>query len=247
MKPAILCLAIVFLSATRALAADTLVNLLGLIAEAAELKSPLVAEGKIDIDGIKGKSQDRVTIIERAAPDAKAPPQVLVSFADAKTRLLALAPDKLLLASGGKAASAKPDTAVPPSSFRTEDFLSFSTERCAAMRIADTADEHFTLVCEPKKTSQYSLLVYKFDREMSVARQVLIYKDAQTNLVRFLKLDDFEQVGASWRPKTVILRDFKLRTEDTLSLTWRAETSVPPEVFDATGFAGASLPAAKAP
>ena len=235
--------------ATPAFAGDTLPGLLAAITDAASLEAPLVAEGKAEIDGIKGKVEDHVVIVERAAKDANAPEQILVAFDKAKTRLLSLGPSPLLFAAGGKTKTAGPDEIVTPSSFSAEDFLPFQPERCAVTRIADLSDEQFTILCEPKKPpSQYMLMVYKFDREMAVPRQILLYKDTNTNLVRMVKSDDFTQVGKRWRPKRVVLQDFKLQTRDTLSLEWRVEPKIPAEAFDPKSFAAAPLPAAaKAP
>lgn len=228
--------------------ADTLVALLASVADAARLPSPLVAAGQIDIDGIKGKTQDRVVLVERAAADEKAPTQKLAAFEAAKVRALARSPSELFLADDEKPKPAKADASVAASSFTVEDFLPFAPERCAAMRIADASDDQFTVICEPKRPpSQYSLMVYKFDREKSVVRQVLLYKDSSTNLVKMLRNDEFTQVGGTWRPKRVVMQDFKLRTKDTLTLEWRTEAKIAAEAFDPKSFAAAALPAAPKP
>ena len=228
-------------------AADTLPALLQAVREAEQAPSPLRAEGSVEIDGVEGKKQDRLVIVERSATDAKAPRQLYAELQNAKVRLLALGPTELQLASDGKPRSAKSDQAVGPTSFTAEDWLAFSPERCAAMRIADLSEEQFTLVCEPKKPpSQYSLMVYKFDRAKALMQQVLLYKDTMTNLVKALRHDDFVQVGSKWRPKRIVMQDFKLRTKDVLSLDWQAAANVPAAVFDPKTFATASLPQAAA-
>src|ERR1051325_11703946 len=158
-------------------AGETLTAMLAGIAEAAKLDVPIVGEGKAEIDGIKGKVEDHVVIVERGAADPKAPTSLLVTFEKAQTRMLSLGPSTLHLATSGKAKAAKPDDGVPPTSFSAEDFLPFRPERCAVTRIADMTDEQFTLLCEPKNPpSQYALMVFKFDRERSVPRQILYYK-----------------------------------------------------------------------
>jgi hypothetical protein len=228
-------------------AADTLPTLLQAVREAEQSPSPLRADASVEIDGVEGKKQDRLVIVERSGADAKAPRQLYAELQNAKVRLLALGPSELQLASDGKPRSAKPDQAVGSTSFTAEDWLGFSPERCATMRIADLSEEQFTLVCEPKKPpSQYSLMVYKFDRAKAVMQQVLLYKDSLTNLVKALRHDDFVQVGSKWRPKRIVMQDFKLRTKDVLSLDWQAAANVPAAVFDAKTFATASLPQAAA-
>jgi len=58
-------------------------------------------------------------------------------------------------------------------------------------------------------------------------QQVLLYKDSMTNLVKALRQDDFVQVGSKWRPKRIVMQDFKLRTKDVLSLDWQVAANVP--------------------
>src|SRR5262249_21207959 len=103
-----------------AFAGETLTALLAGVADAERLEAPLVGEGKAEIDGIKGKVEDRVTIVERSAADAKAPNALLVAFDKAQTRMLSLGPAALQLATGGKAKTAGPDQQVAPSSFSAE-------------------------------------------------------------------------------------------------------------------------------
>src|SRR5205085_11948657 len=139
----------------------------------------------------------------------------------AGVRLLALAPSELYVATAGKPKKSSADAAIGPTSFTAEDFLDFSPARCAAMRTADLGQDSFTVVCEPKKPpSQYSLMVFKFDREKSALVQVLLYKDSMTNLVKLIRHDDFVRVGTAWCPKRIVVQDYKLRTKDVLTLDW---------------------------
>jgi outer membrane lipoprotein-sorting protein len=228
---------------SNALAGDTLTALLEMVAEASRIDAPLVGIGKADIDGVKGKVQDRVTILERAGADPKAPPHVAVAFETGKSRVLSLSPSQLQLSIDGKVKNAAPEEGVPPSSFSVEDLLPFEPERCAVIRIADLGDAQFTLICEPKKPpSQYAFMVFKFDREMAVPRQALLYKETSTNLVRMLRYDDFVKVGKNWMPKQIVLQDFKLRTRDELTLEWHADAKLAADVFDPKVFATAALP-----
>jgi outer membrane lipoprotein-sorting protein len=221
--------------------ADTLKGLLETVTEAAQLAGPLRADAKLDVDGIAGKKQDRLVLFARPAGDAKNTAEVYVELEQSKVRLLALSPRELLLAADGKVRKVNSDAALDGTGFTAEDFLPFSTSRCAAMRIAELGDEQWRLVCEPQRPpSQYTLIVYKFDREKSVLLQALLYKETQSNLVKAIKQDDFVQVGSKWLPKTIIMQDFKLRTRDTLSLEWKADAKVPAEAFDSKGFAGVS-------
>jgi Outer membrane lipoprotein-sorting protein len=221
---------------------DTLAALLRAVGDASQPSNPLRAEGTIDSDGLRGKTQDRLVWIERAGSGAGAPLQVYVELANAKVRLLALGPADLRMAIDGRPSQAKPDQAVDSTSFTAEDALTFAPDRCAAMRLAELSGDRFSIVCEPKKPpSQYSLMVYKFDREKAAMLQVLLYKGTMTNLVKMLRNDDFVQVGAKWRPQRVTMQDFKVRTKDVLSLRWQAAVNVPAETFDPRQLTGASL------
>jgi len=222
-------------------ALDSLETLLQRIADAQKVPTPLRADGTAAIDGLKGKKEERVVILERGG-DAKSGGQVYVEVGS-KVRLLVRGPEDLHLAEGGKAKKAAPDAALGDMTFSAEDFLPFSPARCAAMRIADLHENQVTIVCEPKRPpSQYSLMVYKFDRDKAVLLQALLYKGTMTNLVKMMRHDDLALVGSAWRPKRVVMQDFKVRTKDELTLDWKAAPSAPAEAFDAKSFAGLSLP-----
>ncbi|MBI2963172.1 MAG: hypothetical protein HYY35_05405 [Deltaproteobacteria bacterium] len=222
--------------------AEAMADLVRQAVEAGKPSTPLRADATADIDGLDGKRQERLVIVERVAADAGLPAQTLVVLAGAKLRVLALGPAELHLASGGKVSRAEAKARIGSTSFAAEDFLPFSPARCAAMRLADLTAEQFTLVCEPKiPPSQYSLMVYKFDRARFSLLQVLLYRDGMTNLVKMLRNHDFVRVGSAWRPKRVVMQDFKLRTKDVLSLEWRESADVPAEAFDAKSFAGVAL------
>ena len=228
----------------RAGAADTITTLLQGVNDSLRPSTPLRAEGRVESDTLKGHKQDRLVLIERAGADASAPAQIQVDLEDAKVRVLALGPSELHIWTDGKSRQASPETAVDSTSFTTEDWLPFSAARCAAMRLADINAEQFTLVCEPKKPpSQYSLMVYKFDREKSVMLQVLLYKESQTNLVKMMRNDDFTQVESKWRPKRIVMQDFKIRTKDVISLEWAPASTIPAGVFDPKSSGAAPLPA----
>ncbi len=245
MRPTLLTLlASLLWLASPAVAADSLEVLLSGIEKAAALAAPVRGEGTADIDGLRGKIQDHVTFLRRAGTTKGAPPQVFLELRDAKLRALAAAPGSLHVANKGSGAAAKPDAMLAPSDFSAEDLLPFARGRCATTRIADLANDQFTIVCEPSKAvSQYALAVYKFDRAKFVPLQVLLYKDSMTNLVRMLRQDDFVQVGTAWLPGRVVLQDFKLRTRDELTLTWKSAPDAPAAAFDPGSFASAPLPA----
>ena len=224
-----------------------LTTLLQGVNESLRPSTPLRAEGSVESDSLQGNKQDRLILVERAGAETKCPAQTYLELENAKIHLLALGPSELHVSTDGKSRQATPETAVDSTSFTTEDWLPFSVARCAAMRLADINAEQFTLVCEPKKPpSQYSLMVYKFDREKSVMLQVLLYKGSMTNLVKMLRNDDFKQVESKWRPKRIVMQDFKVRTKDVISLEWQPASTVPAGNFDPKSFGATSLPEASA-
>src|ERR1041385_5887261 len=117
--------------AASAPAADTLPTLLQAVREAEQSPSPLRADASVEIDGIEGKKQDRLVIVERSGTDAKAPRQLYAELQNAKLRLLALGPSELQLASDGKPRSAKSDQAIGSNSFSEGNLLGFLPESCA--------------------------------------------------------------------------------------------------------------------
>lgn len=230
-----------------AASADMLATLLQGVNESLRPSTPLRADGSVESDSLEGNKQDRLVLVERAGADTEVPAQVYVELEKAKVHLLALGPSELHISADGKSRQATSETAVDSTSFTTEDWLPFSAARCAAMRIVDINAEQFTVLCEPKTPpSQYRLMVYKFDREKSVMLQVLLYKDSLTNLVKMLRNDDFIQVESKWRPKRIVMQDFKVRTKDVISLEWQPASTVPAQVFDPKSF-GSALAASAPP
>jgi hypothetical protein len=213
------------------------------VAAEQRLSTPLRADAQADIDGLQGKKQDRVVLEIRASGEKTGGNQVIAEFEKAKVKVLALGPGNLHISSGGSAKKAANDTPVAGTSWTAEDFLEFSPDRCASLRIADLVADALTLLCEPKpQLSQYSLMVYKFDRQKFVPLQVLLYKDTMSNLVKMTKYDDFAAVGKKWRPSRIVMQDFKLRTRDVFQAKWAEAPGSKVELFDRKSFSVVSAP-----
>lgn len=223
-----------------ALGQQAVTDLLKGLASQNRLSVPLSASIKAEIHGIEGDRQDRLTLTVRPGRGATSE-ETAVEFESAKLRALALGPAELHTASGGKTKQAAPDAALDGTSWSVEDLLPFSPDRCAAMRIADLQPDAITLICEPKRPlSQYSLMVWKFDRQKLVPLQVLLYKDTLNNLVKMTRFDDYAEIGKVWRPKRIVMQDFKLRTKDTFELDWRENPEAPAALFEVKSFAAAA-------
>jgi hypothetical protein len=200
-----------------------------------KLAAPLRGEGDLAIDGVEGKKQEKIVVVER---QGTAGPDVYVELQTAKQKYLLLGSGETYAAKDGKAAKAALDSTIDGTSFTVEDLFPFWSKRCATMRVADTQSNQLTLTCEPAKgRSQYPLVVYKFDREKAVPVQVLYYKDTMSNLVKMRRNSDLTKVGDRWRPATVTMQDFKVQARDELTLKWSAPASVNADLFDPTKFA----------
>ena len=120
--------------------------------------------------------------IERAGSGAGAPPQVYVELGNAKVRLLALGPADLQMAIDGRSSRAQPDHAVDSTSFTAEDVLTFAPgPLCGDAPRRVERRSILARLRTQEAPSQYSLMVYKFDRERATMLQVLLYR-ARSNL-----------------------------------------------------------------
>ncbi|MEA2625006.1 MAG: Outer rane lipoproteinsorting protein [Candidatus Binatota bacterium] len=216
--------------------------------EQARLLTPLRADVTAEIEGAKGKSQDRIVLVVRNDPAPKGGVQTYVEFEKAGVKVLVLGPAEAWISDGGKVRKAALDTQIAGTNWTVEDLLPFDVTRCGSTRIVDSRPEQMTLACEAERKgpSQYVLTVYKMDREKAVPIQVLYYKESMNNLVKMQRAQGYEKVGAKWRPSHVEMRDFKLRTKDVLDLRWEQDPKFPPEIFDPKSLSDRSL-TAKAP
>jgi hypothetical protein len=213
---------------------DALSSLIQQVIAQNRLSAPLRADITAEIDQVEGQRQERMVAIYRNPPDKTPLAQTYVEFEKSKARFLLLSETELYALADGKVKKASLDTPLDGTSWVLEDVLPFAPPRCASMRIADTTSEQMTVTCEPKKDagSSYTLLVYKFDREKAVPVQLLLYKDTLSNLVKMMRSEDFTLVGSKWRPKRVVMQDFKLRTRDVFAIEWSQDPKFLPELFD---------------
>ncbi len=221
---------------------DALSELIERVGAQTRLSTPLRADVDAEIDYLEGKKHERIVAIFRNHPTENSQIQTYIELDRAKLKFLILGDAQFFAAAEGKMKPASLDTPVDSTSWVLEDLLPFLPSRCNSMRVADLTPEQVTVACEPKKKigSDYSLFVFKFDREKSVPLQVLYYRDTLSNLVKLRRDEDFELVGSRWRPKRVTMQDFKLRTKDVFEIRWTADPKLPPALFDSRSFAGAS-------
>jgi hypothetical protein len=216
-------------------------------AEQAHVAAPLRADVKAEIDGLEGKKSERIVMLFRPAPSGPGI-ETYVQLGEGALRYLVQSDGTAWVAEGGKARKIPLDTLIGATSWTVEELLPFSIERCGLPRTVEVMPAYMTVLCDPKQEhrGQYVLWVYKFDREKAMPERVLFYQERQDNLVKMLRNEDFTLIGRKWRPKRMVMQNFKLRTRDVFEIEWSQDPKFPPEIFDPGTFAGASLPPARA-
>lgn len=214
-------------------------HMLATIARQKSAVTPLKAVGSIEIGAATAHTTDQITIV---AGVGDAPP-MLVALENARARVLVDADRKLHVAVNGDVAAATPATPLAETRLTIEDLLPFDPARCMGVHVVDDLPEAMTLRCDPKAgaATQYSLTVWKFDRERGVPLQVLFYKKTLSNLVKRMKADDYVQIGEKWRPRRIVVQDFEIGAKDVLELEWQGAAAVDGKLFDAKSFAEAGL------
>ncbi|MBI4514742.1 MAG: outer membrane lipoprotein-sorting protein [Deltaproteobacteria bacterium] len=131
------------------------------------------------------------------------------------------------------------DAAWAGSEFSREDLQPFRAAAFGDVRISDESATRITLALVPK-ASQYCLLVMTIDLERKVPLKILYYRGTLNNLVKMQRDGDHARIAGSWRPRTVTMEDFKLRTQSTLRLRWTENPDFSPAVFEPAALAQSS-------
>lgn len=213
------------------------------VQEQAHLAAPLRADIHAEIDGAEGRRTESITVVQRSRRDGKAGREIFLQVGDAKERYLIRGLGEASVADGAHSKKAGIAQVVASSTWTLEDLLPFDESRCLSTRIIDTSASQMTLSCEvaPKSGSQYSLIVYKVDREKLVPVQTLLYQGTLSNLVKMMRASDFEQVGGKWLPKRVVMQDFKVTARDVFEIRWEQNPKLPEGIFEPASFGKASL------
>jgi hypothetical protein len=232
----LLMLAFLCCSATAAIA--EMVDLSGFLhgAEvAAQAVVPLRAEGQFEVVSPEATHRDEIGLVMR-------PP------ADLFIELRQEAVKALLLADGAfsvqgrtsKAESFPLDASLDASDFTREDLEPFRASRYKDARISDDSATELMVTLFPTG-SQYSLVVITFDRQKKVPLKIQYYRDTISNLVKMQRDSDYVLVGDTWRPTTISMETFKLRTRTTLKLRWSLDTNLQAELFAPPSLTQSSL------
>ena len=202
---------------------------------AAQVAVPLRAEGQFEVVSPQATRRDEIALVMR-------PP------ADTVIELRQEAVKTLLLADGafyvkGRASKAERfplDASLDASDFTREDLEPFRASRYKDARISDDSSTELMVMLLPTD-SQYSLMVITFDRGKKVPLKIQYYRDTVSNLVKMQRDSDYVLVGDKWKPTTISMETFKLRTRTTLKLRWTPDTDLHADLFNPTSLTQPSL------
>jgi hypothetical protein len=214
--------------------------------ERARVALPLRGDVSVAIDGVEGKRDQRMILLQRKAANGV---DTFVSLETAGLRYLVLADGSAYVAEKGKTRKVGLDTAIDGTSWLLEDLRPFTVERCGVARNVDESPQQVTILCNPLKgeTGIYALTTYKFDREKVLPKRVMYYQERQDNLVKMLRIEERTAVGEKWLPARMTMENFKLRTKDVFEIRWAEVPDLGGEPFDPKTFATATLPNAGEP
>jgi len=207
--------------------ADDLVAFLAAAGDAARPSAPIRADGELVTTSPEATTRQQIAIVQRPSGDL----YLELRPSGARALLPASGAAVLSPAAGTAAARFALDAPVAASEFSGEDLLPFSPARFGSPTIVDRNGGEVTVSLDPLEPSQYSLEVITFDRERRAPVRVMVYKETLNNLLKMRRDTDLVQVGGRWRPTTVTIENFPLRSSSTLSLRW-SETPDQPALFD---------------
>ncbi len=210
--------------------------------EAAQTPVALRGDGEVEVASPEATRRDQVALVVRPPADT------FIELHQEAIKAVLLGTDAFRIKGG----ETKPekfalDASLDASDFTREDLEPFRVSHYRDARISDDSGSEVMVTFFPKD-SQYSLVVITFDRQKKVPLKIQYYRDTVSNLVKMQRDGDYALVGKTWRPASMTMENFKLRTHTTLTVHWREETSPRAELFDPSAMGQASVtlwPAAK--
>ena len=193
---------------------------------AAQATVPLRGDGEVEVASPEATRRDQVALVVRPPTDT------FIELHQEAIKAVLLGPDAFRI----KAGETKPekfalDASLDASDFTREDLEPFRLAHYRDARVSDDSASEVMVTLFPRD-SQYSLVVITFDREKKVPLKIQYYRDTVSNLVKMQRDGDYALVGKTWRPGSMTMEDFKLRTHTTMTVHWREESSLPPDLFD---------------
>jgi hypothetical protein len=236
----LLTLALVVCAATPAVAgmadfSDFLSDFLRGAEEAAEVKLPLRAEGQFEVVSPETTRRDEIALVERPPTDT------FIALHREGVRALLLGNSAFrVVGRTAKVESFPLDASLDDSDFTREDLEPFRVLRYKQALISDDSATMLMVTFSPTK-SQYCLVVIAFDRQRKVPVKIQYYRDTVNNLVKMQRLSDYVLVGDKWKPTTISMETFSMRTHTTMTLRWTPQPNVSAELFDPASLAQAPL------
>jgi Outer membrane lipoprotein-sorting protein len=203
--------------------AQTLRELLPVVAAEARAPHPLRAEVRIERDGRPAGEAVLLARGRRVYLETRAGMRALLS------------PGKVVVVRDGRVVRATPGTVLEGTDLLLEDLEPFGTRSLSTPQVSDETPAKVVVTGAPPPPSAYVLLVHTIDRERNVIVQTKFYRDSISNLVKIRHDDDFVQVGGRWRPSTMTVETFREPSTTRLTLGWREAPAAPAVLFTPAG------------
>jgi hypothetical protein len=202
---------------------------------AAQVTVPLRAEGQFEVASPEATRHDEIALMMRPPTDT------FIELHREGVKVVLLG-DGAFRVKGraSKAESFPPDASLDDSDFTREDLEPFRVSHYKDARISDDSATQLTVTLFPTD-SQYSLVVITFDRQKRVPLKILYYRDTVSNLVKMQRDSDYVLVGDKWKPTTISMETFKLRTHSAMNVRWMPQSNLPAGLFDPASLTQSSL------
>jgi hypothetical protein len=232
----VLVLALVACAATAAVA--QMVDLNGFLHDAevaAQVAVPLRADGQFEVVSPEATRRDEIALVVRPPAD------VFIELRQEAVKALLLADGAFSVTGRAPKAESFPLAAsLDGSDFTREDLEPFRASRYKDARISDDSATELMVTLLPRGL-QYSLVVITFDRQKKVPLRIQYYRDTVSNLVKMQRDSDYVLVGDRWRPSTISMETFALRTRTTMKVRWSLDTNLQADLFTPASLAQSSL------
>jgi hypothetical protein len=202
---------------------------------AAQAAVPVRAEGQFEVVSPEATRRDEIALVMRPPAD------MFIELRREGFKALLLADGAFYVKNGASKAQPFPlDATLGDSNFTREDLEPFRASRYKEALISDDSATSLMLMLSPVG-SQYSLEETTFDRQKKVPLKIQYYQGTVSNLIKLQRDSDYVLVGDKWRPTTISMETFTLRTHTTLKLHWALATDLRADLFNPASLAQPSL------
>ena len=201
------------------LAIASTLDLVVFLQAAADADRPTVTlrvDGEIMTDNPEHPLRDQIIVLHRPNND------VFVELHTTGVKLIILkgGGEAYLLSEDEQTVRARPLSAsISGTDFTLADFHPFAVTDYASPTVIDATDRQLTVQFDPRRP-YYSLVVMTFDRKKHARTKTLYYQQTLNNLVKMRRDEHYRPIAGQWRPTTISVHDFPLRTTSRLTLRW---------------------------